>query len=197
MKKFIIVALGLFVLPAFMQAADEVASDVSTSDVAVETVADSAPVKEDPAGDDPIVVISKGVDLVLSTSNTSITNVADESGDDTDGGDGDNGNGGDNGGSNNSGGGSGSKKKKTTSETEGLVLGVNTLKFNNNLWQGMRSDEVKELQKRLRAEGFFTFPQDTGYFGPITFAAVQEYQASRGIWTTGFVGMITRAALNR
>lgn len=192
MKKFIIVALGLFVLPAFMQAADDVASDVSTSDVAVETIADSAPVKEDPSGDDPVVSVSKGADIILPISNTAVTNTADESGDDTD--EGGNGNGGNNGGSNSSG---GSKKKKTTSETEGLVLGVETFKFNNNLWQGMRSDEVKELQKRLRAEGFFTFPEDNGYFGPITLAAVKEYQASRGIWTTGFVGMITRAALNR
>jgi len=61
----------------------------------------------------------------------------------------------------------------------------------------MNSEEVRQLQGKLRAAGFFTFPTDTGYFGPITRTAVVEYQRSLGTWTTGFVCPITRAALNR
>ena len=58
-------------------------------------------------------------------------------------------------------------------------------------------DAVKQLQERLRAEGFFTYATSTGYFGPITFAAVQAYQTKHGIPSTGFVGPLTIAELNK
>lgn len=70
--------------------------------------------------------------------------------------------------------------------------------FNTNLGYGMRSEEVRLLQERLRAEGFFTFHTSTGYFGPITLAAVKAYQVAKGIpFITGFVGPLTRAELNK
>lgn len=70
--------------------------------------------------------------------------------------------------------------------------------FNNNLGYGMRSEEVRLLQERLRAEGFFTFHTSTGYFGPITLAAAKAYQVAKGIpFITGFVGPLTRAELNK
>lgn len=68
--------------------------------------------------------------------------------------------------------------------------------FMSNLGYGMRSADVVELQNRLKMEGHFTFPTSTGYFGPITRAAVQAYQTAHNIPSTGFVGPLTRAALN-
>ena len=76
------------------------------------------------------------------------------------------------------------------------VLGTSTVQFVNNLSQGMTSNEVKQLQEALRAKGFFTFRTSTGFFGPITLAAVKAFQSSKGIPETGFVGPLTRAALN-
>jgi len=78
----------------------------------------------------------------------------------------------------------------------GRVLGAATFSFGSYLRQGDASDAVRELQERLRAEGFFTYPSSTGYFGPITFAAVQAYQAAHGLPNTGFVGSMTVASLN-
>ena len=80
----------------------------------------------------------------------------------------------------------------------GAVLGASTVAFNSNLSQGMQSEEVRQLQERLRAEGFFTFHTSTGYFGPITLAAVKAYQQAKGISpVSGFVGPLTRAELNK
>jgi hypothetical protein len=85
-----------------------------------------------------------------------------------------------------------------TTPAAGLVLGESTFAFTTDLRMGMQSDAVRELQERLRAEGFFTFPTSTGYFGPITFAAVKAYQQAKGIpFVTGFVGPLTRAELNK
>ena len=78
----------------------------------------------------------------------------------------------------------------------GRVLGASTYSFSSHLGRGASSDAVSQLQDRLRAEGFFTFPTSTGFYGPITFAAVQAYQRAHGIPATGFVGPLTLAALN-
>ena len=79
----------------------------------------------------------------------------------------------------------------------GEVLGASTFKFTTYLSFGMTSDMVKELQERLRAEGFFTYPTSTGYFGPITLAAVKAYQTAHAIPATGLVGPLTIAELNK
>ncbi len=78
----------------------------------------------------------------------------------------------------------------------GTVLGVQAFRFNRDLHSGMQNNDVVELQKRLRADGFFTYPTDTGYFGQVTVTAVQAYQTAHGIDATGFVGPLTRASLN-
>ena len=65
-----------------------------------------------------------------------------------------------------------------------------TATFSSDLSLGMTSNDVKNLQVRLGVT------PATGYFGPITLAAVKAYQASKGISTTGYVGPLTRAALN-
>lgn len=73
--------------------------------------------------------------------------------------------------------------------------------FNANLTVGSTGADVVALQTYLIANGF-DIPAITsgaaakGYFGSQTQAAAKLYQASRGIPNTGFVGPLTRAALN-
>ncbi|MDB5204509.1 MAG: hypothetical protein JWP09_537 [Candidatus Taylorbacteria bacterium] len=87
-----------------------------------------------------------------------------------------------------------------SSSTGRPCINISTsFKFNVDLKLGTTSEFVAELQARLRAEGFFTYPSNTGYFGPITFAAVKAYQAAHPEigYVTGFVGPLTRAVLNK
>ena len=66
--------------------------------------------------------------------------------------------------------------------------------FNTNLSFGMVSDEVKYLQVKL---GILPTTLGFGVFGPKTLAAVKAYQTANGITPTGFVGVLTRAVLNK
>ncbi len=77
----------------------------------------------------------------------------------------------------------------------GSVLGEAGFRFDSHLTLGSRGEEVTELQKLLKAEGFFGV-EPTGYFGTITQAAVMAYQAAHNIPTTGYVGNLTLAQLN-
>ncbi len=95
------------------------------------------------------------------------------------------------------GGSAGSRRVTPVVSNAGQVLGASTYAFNVNLSQDVQNDEVKQLQEALRAAGFFTFHTSTGYFGPITLAAVKAFQTANGIPATGFVGPLTRAALNK
>jgi len=83
----------------------------------------------------------------------------------------------------------------TTSPSSGKVLGVETFVFNIDLGYGMTNSDVTELQTRLTSEGVYTGPI-SGSFGPLTKVAVKAYQAKKGLPQTGFVGPLTRAALN-
>ena len=66
--------------------------------------------------------------------------------------------------------------------------------FNSDLRQGMSGNDVMELQIRL-TEGVYSGPIN-GSFGPLTLAAVKAYQAKKGLPQSGFVGPLTRNALN-
>ena len=70
--------------------------------------------------------------------------------------------------------------------------------FSGDLYYGMTSPEVKCLQQFLTNLGPQIYPEAlvTGYFGPLTQAAVKRYQALQGIITTGYFGPLTRAAAN-
>ena len=64
-----------------------------------------------------------------------------------------------------------------------------------NLKYGQFSTEVTELQDFLVDKGFLkTSP--TGFFGLLTLNAVKTYQASIGLPNTGYVGIMTRTAVN-
>ncbi|MEK7609808.1 MAG: peptidoglycan-binding domain-containing protein [Patescibacteria group bacterium] len=79
------------------------------------------------------------------------------------------------------------------------IVGAQTFTF--NLSVGSTGDNVVALQTALISAGF-NIPAITvsgvakGYFGSQTLAAVKLYQAAHGIPNTGFVGPLTRAALN-
>jgi len=72
---------------------------------------------------------------------------------------------------------------------------LSVFKFTRSLQIGSTGDDVIELQKRLQKERFF-FGPITGYYGQLTFEAVQKYQAKNGILQAGVVGPITREKLN-
>lgn len=71
------------------------------------------------------------------------------------------------------------------------AVSVSAYTFNTNLKLGMKGNaDVVELQKALGVT------PSSGYFGPLTLAAVKAYQTSHGLPSTGFVGPLTRTALN-
>lgn len=96
--------------------------------------------------------------------------------------------------------GGGSRSGGSSGQSTGEVLGAQTDAvghvFTADLYIGMVGNDVIELQKVLIALGYLQIPAPTGYFGPLTQAAVKLYQAAHGIITTGYVGPLTRAALN-
>jgi len=71
--------------------------------------------------------------------------------------------------------------------------------FERDLYYGMESEEVKCLQQFLANLGDDIYPEKlvTGYYGPLTLAAVKRYQTLKGIITTGYFGPLTRAQANQ
>lgn len=73
--------------------------------------------------------------------------------------------------------------------------------FSTNLTVGSTGSDVVALQTWLIANGY-SIPSIAsgaaakGYFGSQTLAAVKAYQTAKGIPSTGFVGPLTRGALN-
>ncbi|MEN9390124.1 MAG: hypothetical protein RLZZ283_224 [Candidatus Parcubacteria bacterium] len=59
----------------------------------------------------------------------------------------------------------------------------------------IKKDDTRAVQQRLKDHGYFA-PAPTGYFGPITKAAVIAFQKKQNIDPIGTVGPKTRAALD-
>ncbi|HUQ30230.1 MAG TPA: peptidoglycan-binding protein [Candidatus Paceibacterota bacterium] len=78
----------------------------------------------------------------------------------------------------------------------GKVLGSEIFHFLKDLRFGTNDSDVAELQKFLVAHGFPIPSSITTFFGSQTLTAVKAYQTAHGIPATGFVGPLTRAALN-
>lgn len=81
------------------------------------------------------------------------------------------------------------------------VAGAQGFMFNTNLTVGSTGADVVALQTALMSAGYnipaiASGAAAKGYFGSQTKAAVQQYQSARSIPSTGFVGPLTRAALN-
>lgn len=77
--------------------------------------------------------------------------------------------------------------------------------FKNSLAYSMTSPDIKQLQIILNKNPLTTVARygagsvghETTYFGQLTLIAVKKFQALNHIPTTGFVGTLTRAALNK
>ena len=65
-----------------------------------------------------------------------------------------------------------------------------------NLFLGSRGSQVILLQTMLVRDGYLSV-SPTGYFGPLTFQAVRNFQRDHGVIATGYVGPITRNILNQ
>ncbi|HUC01942.1 MAG TPA: peptidoglycan-binding protein [Candidatus Paceibacterota bacterium] len=73
--------------------------------------------------------------------------------------------------------------------------------FTQSLYDGLRSDQVQALQSVLAAQGYLSPQYETGFFGSLTLAAVQQFQCTEDIVCTGgagwgLVGPKTRNVLN-
>ncbi len=73
-------------------------------------------------------------------------------------------------------------------------LGLTDKVVAQTLQQGSRGSQVIEIQQRLQELGYFD-QQPTGYFGPITTEAVQQFQRSQGLIPDGIVGQRTQSVL--
>lgn len=69
-------------------------------------------------------------------------------------------------------------------------------RFLKPLALGDSGEDVRELQKRLKEEGYYAGPVN-GSFGSLTKAAVSKYQTANGLSPLGSVGPGTRAMLNK
>jgi peptidoglycan hydrolase-like protein with peptidoglycan-binding domain len=80
----------------------------------------------------------------------------------------------------------------------GASFGIaNADMLSRQLEQGMTGADVSTLQTFL-ATDITIYPQGlvTGFFGPLTFSAVSNFQTKNGISSVGRVGPITLAAIN-
>ncbi len=78
----------------------------------------------------------------------------------------------------------------------GQVLGASTYNFTSNLSVGSQGSEVNALQRMLIDGGYLSITAPTGYFGALTKIALAKYQTAHGIDPVGYVGPLTRKALN-
>ncbi len=71
------------------------------------------------------------------------------------------------------------------------------VQLSRQLWQGVRGDDVELLQEILATDPDI-YPEGlvTGYFGPLTYAAVKKFQAVAGIEQVGRVGPKTMSKIN-
>ncbi len=75
------------------------------------------------------------------------------------------------------------------------TLSLASASIDISLKQGMRGQEVTELQQFLNEKGFLV-SSSSGFFGTLTLKAVKAYQLSVGLPTSGFVGLMTRTKIN-
>jgi hypothetical protein len=79
---------------------------------------------------------------------------------------------------------------KAAAAKAAVTSSVTATTFTRDLTIGSTGADVSALQAAVGVT------PATGYFGSITAAAVKSYQTSKGISATGYVGPLTRAALN-
>jgi hypothetical protein len=87
---------------------------------------------------------------------------------------------------------------ETGTTTAPQVLGADKFNFTKNLSYGSRGEDVSELQKILLAQGYLKLRTGlpTGWFGPLTRAALIKWQTANGVPATGVFGPLSRAKMN-
>jgi hypothetical protein len=76
------------------------------------------------------------------------------------------------------------------------VFASDCVDISNNLSIGSRNSQVSTLQTYLIDSGLLSSPA-TGYFGNLTLTAVKLYQGLKMITQSGFVGPLTRQAIQK
>ena len=91
--------------------------------------------------------------------------------------------------------------KKTIAISALILLGVVTgnvayaaSPLTDDVKFGAHGEKITMLQDFLRAEGHFTVAS-TGYFGPVTMAALKSYQTANGLTPTGTLDTATMAVI--
>lgn len=88
-----------------------------------------------------------------------------------------------------------------SNDNQNIVLTTKKFVFNNNLTVGSIGYDVFILQRLLGVEHetrpVMEGPPVGNYFGALTKAAVEKFQLQNDLPSTGFVGPLTRAILNR
>lgn len=79
-----------------------------------------------------------------------------------------------------------------TSNTQACAILENNLKYGAR--DIVTNSDVSMLQDFLNTRGYLS-SQPSGFFGRMTFVAVQSFQSANGISPTGFVGPVTRAKI--
>jgi len=84
----------------------------------------------------------------------------------------------------------------STTPGQGQVLGASTYNFTVDLSYGSTGPDVVALQQMLIDAGLLKIAAPTGWFGPMTRAALAQWQAAHGVApAVGYFGPITRAAI--
>ncbi len=79
------------------------------------------------------------------------------------------------------------KDNKLVSEVVAGAIDSACPKINRHLSLGAKGQDVAELQRFLKKKGFYKYPEITGYYGPVTMRAVQEFQKAQAIVSSGNV----------
>lgn len=89
-----------------------------------------------------------------------------------------------------------SLQAQLSAQTGGGSMMTSCYNFTQNLTLEAKGAEVTELHKVLIASGHLKIAAPTGYFGPMTKAALAAWQADNGVSpAVGYFGPITRAAM--
>ena len=74
---------------------------------------------------------------------------------------------------------------------------ASALTFTRPLAFGSSGTDVSALQQYLQTQGYFHYPDITGYFGPYTWRALAAFQWDNKLEPVGYVGPKSELALNK
>jgi peptidoglycan hydrolase-like protein with peptidoglycan-binding domain len=78
-----------------------------------------------------------------------------------------------------------------------IPLLTSALTFTRPLSYGAKGNDVVALQQYLKDQGYFHYPDITGYFGPYTWRALAAFQWDNKLEPVGYLGPKSELALNK